>query len=431
MQNTSGFSLSDLGGTSDIFGSISPSSQPTFGSGVKSLGSRTRKTANQPQPSFGQQPSQGVQPQQVQPASTNALQVSAWNTILGKTGKKDSKKFVTALNSAWQRAGLTTDEIFVLMQRFKQLPIAQDEGGIRAQQATNMDKARLVQNLTMDQSKPLIQQNQTLTLFISAVNKLRAALGSSTQALSWGTLSRIDYIAALGPKFTEEFKKLVPSGREFLMRKMFPNLVDFKVGLRVYVERWTCFMKAMALLRSVGKFNLESAGFETEDGRKVISPFLRFFPDQDSLNEITKIEIDSEDAAMAISEVIDAADLDAGWYLSGANCPDFRFLMQCADVKQSKNNTQFMAQVEKAIATKMLNVIVFAGFGDKLVDQPINLLADGWFCKLYFFAKAFCGATLRGINIALYGINGGADTRSRVLRRNVQDATPETKAFTL
>jgi len=341
----------------------------------------------------------------------NVQQMTSWNLNASKTGKKDSKVFFEAVKVAFSNAGLSEEERYALMKYFKRLPLA-DETTIRLQNTTNIDAAKKANGDDIVNSRPIQNTNRNLDTFISAVKKLRAQLQNNLQALNWGTLVRVDYFQNLGEPAAKEFIKLVPVNREMLMGKLIYNIIPFEFSYKLMTMRWKLFVWTLAAMKDLGVNNVTiESGTVIQNGKKVISSFIQF-PVMEGLQHV---EIGSKPGNTFIQDLTQKYNAnDIGMYLAGANCPDFRVLLQCPDVRQRKNDTSYMLKMNGIIAKSMGSVITMANMQGLLQgDQAITMDPKGPFVQTYFKAKAFCSATLRGINATNFGVSGGADTRSQ------------------
>lgn len=355
--------------------------------------------------------------------------MTSWNLNASKTGKKDSKIFFETLKVAFANAGLSEEERYALMKYFKRLPLA-DETTIRLQNTTNIDAAKKANGDDIVNSRPIQNTNRNLDIFISAVKKLRAQLQNNLQALNWGTLVRVDYFQSLGEPAAKEFLKVVPVNREMLMGKLIFNIIPFEYSYKLMTMRWKLFVWTLQAMKDLGVENVTiESGTVIQNGKKVISSFIQF-PMMEGLQHV---DIGSNLGNNQIQDVIQAYDKNQiHVYLAGANCPDFRVLLQCPDIRQKKNDTTFMLKMNNIIAKSMGSVITMANMQVLLSgDQAITMDPKGAFVQTYFKAKAFCSATLRGINATNFGVSGGADTRSQFYGQSIGRGLPEAEDWSV
>lgn len=394
----------------------------TLGSNVSQPQTATQQQQPQ-QGNFGSQPGTNIislgglptqssnQPQGIPASQPATAAVSAWSMLTGKSGKKSSKNFANLLETAWSSAGLTEDEKYAVMSLFKTLPLG-DEATITNQFNTNLQSAVNEHGQDIASSRPNATRTQLLPVFISANKKLLARLGSNSAALKWGTLSQISYFIPLKASMTIEYSKVAPQAREFLLKKLYYNLADFDVAMKIIDMRWTSFGTATAILAKFGTFADVQAGAQAPNGRTIISAHVSYTPGTGLVP--VKVEPNTQEGNVSLDAIITKGDDSNIWYyVAGAACPDYMMLLQTVTIRKGGLQQDVQNRLIMEIMKRMYGVIKLAGFAGKIdLSASYNLNPQEEFCQIYYEAKSYCSATLRGLTAGLFGSTGGPAARS-------------------
>lgn len=334
---------------------------------------------------------------------TKANTIKGWAAIKKETGIKDGQEFVQMTQKAWDAADCTVTEAVTIMRMWKKLPIGTDDE-IVAQYVKNV-KAAKAKFDDAESSQPLIQLKAALPVFRSAMNKLRNTLGDDFKKVSWGSLSQVTYFMETAEDMSDEFQKLIPEGRQFVMGKFLYNALELKLGLSIMDERWAAFFKAYAWANNNGGFTYLKAG-SVVNGRKIQS--ISYQWKRPETVAPVQYNLDSPNASDSLDEILAESDADIWELIAAANCPNYYILFQSKDVRQTKKNTGEFQLMTQPVIDRMAAVMRFTGKKVKTVD---SIDPTSKFCQAFFDSQKICAATLRHMTTGIFGRQGGVNTR--------------------
>lgn len=368
----------------------------------------SRPSAESPEPSSGFIASLTGKP------ASRVVEGSLMEYMKSKRGPKSSQDRVILAESAIAKIGLSNEEKAVILSMIKRLPSTSPDDARRQhlenKKLGDTTAKGIAADANLDLSRPRITLEAEFKIYIAVLEKIYRV---APQPISWGVFTQMTFMKEIGRELDTEFMKVAPNLRDIMMKKAFANLSSFKIWSTVAFFRFELLIQALNyIVEKGGVFKVVRKGDPIARGRYAFSDFLSLESPPKTIPR--KVEMGTAEGNAKLR----SGDLTIEQVFSAAAIMNFRYGLQLPEVRRGRKDAAFRAAAEEAkgeIVNAMLSVI-------KLYDETtfdrfagmdsIDLGSKAAFSQAYNEAMAFFAGTWRAVMIGLYGLSGGADTRS-------------------